>query len=240
MARPYRRAIAQSFMSRVPVNPMTTEHETLVHTGVRPYCTMVQVAAEDTHDDYLICRGWDARDKRYYDYVEGDANQKGIAVAKPYGVRGDNAYVVGEIHAAFLPLIRLSDSTGQSQNPGKAQTTVGHPADLTEKVVALKTDEGNEIVWMMVGAGVSQLRPKCHFTLDEELTISDESVEATIVTQYGQGSDHESTAITVYNLPTHTGGVYEFYGDSGDYGIASYAADPNDLTKWYIDIVECP
>lgn len=162
MSKRYLRAQAPKFNApRTPVNPITTERETLAHKGNNPYCAMMQVAVEDTHDDYLICRGWDTRVKRYFDYVEGDADQQGIAVAKPYGVRGTYLYEIGEVHAAFLPLMRLSDSTRESQNPGKAETTVGHPADLDEDVVVLQSDEGIYINWMIVNESATRLVEMC-------------------------------------------------------------------------------
>lgn len=237
----YSKISAPKFGSPTPHNPMTGKYETLLREGFYPLCALLQVAAEDTHDDYVICRGFDTRERRFFDYVEGDADKKGIAVAKPYGMRGINTFEIGEIHAAFLPIYQFTERNEHNQNPGKAETTVGHPEDLDEDVVFLTTDDGIKINWMITGEGAGQLRPKCHFTLDEELTTSDAGpIDATIVTQYGQGADHDSTAITVYNLPTHTGGVYEYHGDAGDYGIASYASDPDDITKWYIDTMECP
>jgi len=46
---------------------------------------MMQVAAEDTHENYVICRGWDIRFNRFFDYADGDEDNPGIPVAKPYG-----------------------------------------------------------------------------------------------------------------------------------------------------------
>jgi hypothetical protein len=65
----------------------------------------------------------------------------------------------------------------------------------------------------------------CRFTLDDDLTTSDASQDATIITQYGQGVEHTATAITVYNLETSSAGVYLFAGDSGDAGLAYYDED---------------
>jgi hypothetical protein len=74
----------------------------------------------------------------------------------------------------------------------------------------------------------------CRFTLNEELTIEDENVGATIETQYGRGAFHAESGITVHNLLTSTGD-YEFYGDSGDYGLAVW----NSGTDWIIYMLEC-
>lgn len=153
MAR-YRRSATNHFQSKqTPYNAIDGERERLSPKSIRPFCAMMQVAVEDTHDDYVICRGFDTRVMRYFDYVEGDPDKKGIAVAKPYGVRGTKPYVVGEIHAAFLPVLQLSDTHGASYNPAKAETTVGHPADLDEKIVALNRDDGVAINWMFAEAG---------------------------------------------------------------------------------------
>ena len=101
---------------------------------ILPYTALMQVAAEDTHDNYVICRGLDTRINAFIDYEEGNTEKPGILVAKPYGERGNYPYQVGEIHQAFLPVMR----TGQ--NPGKGEDTVGYPADLDEAVVFLRAD----------------------------------------------------------------------------------------------------
>lgn len=82
-----------------------------------------------------------------------------------------------------------------------------------------------------------KMKDKCRFTLDSALATSDTYKDATIEEQWGYGFDHPSTDIDVYNLKTHTSGTFEFYGDAGDYGRASY--DPQS-DKWWIDILECP
>lgn len=83
----------------------------------------------------------------------------------------------------------------------------------------------------------SGYKQMCRFTLDSTLTTATQSVAATIQSQYGRGTDHSSTSITVYNLLTHTAGTYVFEGGSGDAGLAFYDED-ND--KWYIVQMECP
>jgi hypothetical protein len=64
---------------------------------------MMQVAADDTYDDYVICRGFDPRILKFVDYASGDANKPGISVAKPFGKRTTGTYEIGEIYPAFLP-----------------------------------------------------------------------------------------------------------------------------------------
>ena len=158
----YSKISAPKFGSPTPHNPMTGKYETLLREGFYPLCALLQVAAEDTHDDYVICRGFDTRERRFFDYVEGDADKKGIAVAKPYGMRGLNTFEIGEIHAAFLPIYQFTERNEHNQNPGKAETTVGHPEDLDEDVVFLTTDEGININWMIAGgAAAAELVEMC-------------------------------------------------------------------------------
>jgi len=80
-------------------------------------------------------------------------------------------------------------------------------------------------------------KPFCRFTLNAALAVTDVSKAATIVTQYGDGLQHQSTSITVYNLLTHTAGSYVFEGDSGDAGIAAFDKASG---NWYILQMECP
>ncbi len=141
-------------------DPMTGEHAGLQVPGVSPNCALMQVAAEDTHDDYVVCRGYDTRVKRFFDYVEGDTDKIGISVAKPYGSRTAGSYQVGQMFAALLPLGRLG------QTPSVAATSEGHPADLDEEVEILYDENDKVINWMLVGAGERKLFGK----LDDELT----------------------------------------------------------------------
>ena len=49
-------------------NPQTGERSPLQVKGDFPYCALMQVASEDTHANYVICRGYDPRHKRFFDY----------------------------------------------------------------------------------------------------------------------------------------------------------------------------
>ena len=222
-----------------PFNPQTGEYATLQPKGVFPYCALMQVAAEDTEVNYVVCRGWEPREQKFIDYEAGNDEKPGIAVAKPYAAREVGIYQPGAFHIAFLPMLRLGEGPQASQNPGVAATSTGQPADLQEEVEILYTSEGIVINWMFEAGDeptVRNKKPKCTFTLSEELTISDASAAATITGQYGNGVDHDSANITVYNMPAKGGG-YEFYGDSGVYGRASYTGEGTD---WEIDILGCP
>jgi len=125
--------------------------------GVYPYCAMMQVAAEDTCADYVICRGFDTRIRKFIDYAESDPNNPGIPVAKPYGKRQTGQYEIGQVFAALLPLQTGNPSPTDApirfgQNPGVAAVSQGHPADLDEDVEILYTDDGKVINWLLVDA----------------------------------------------------------------------------------------
>ena len=82
----------------------------------------------------------------------------------------------------------------------------------------------------------SNIKPWCRFTLSNALTTSEASNAAVITNQYGPGRDN-TTSITVHNLLTHAAGVYLFYGDSGDAGLARWRGDG---TNYIIVQLECP
>ena len=168
MFRP-RKNPTPGFRMATPFQPMSGEHAALRLQGIYPYCSMMQIAAPDTIDDYVICRGFDTRIGRFIDYAAGDPNKPGIAVAKPYGKRSAGVYQVAEIYLALLPL--QTDNASPSdvpwrvgQNPGVAAVTQGHPADLNELVDFLKDASGTYINWMLVdstGVGTA-----IEFTID--------------------------------------------------------------------------
>jgi hypothetical protein len=148
------------FRQPPPYEPITGERAPLKVEDVFPYVAMMQVAAEDTIQDYVLCRGFDVRMARFIDYAAGDANKPGIPVAKPYGSRRTGVYEVGQIFPAVLPL-QTDNSSPVSvewrvgQNPGVATVTQGHPADLYEKVDFLKDANGVFINWMLLDTGVA-------------------------------------------------------------------------------------
>lgn len=136
-----------------PINPMTVERAQLISPGDSPYCAMMQIAAEDEYDDYVICRGYDPRIKKFIDYVAGDGDKVGIPVAKPWSNRVANAYTVGHMFPAVIPLTKIG------QTPGVAATTQGQPADLDEEIGILKTTisepyaEVIDVNWLLLDAG---------------------------------------------------------------------------------------
>lgn len=144
-----------AFKLPAPFNPVTGGHAELIKSGVFPYVAMMQVAAPDTEQDYVLCRGFDVRIGRFIDYEDGNADKPGIPVAKPYSKRTVGAYTVGQIFPAVLPLQTDNPSPADvlwrvGQNPGVAKTTAGHPADLDEEVEALKDADDVYINWMLL------------------------------------------------------------------------------------------
>ncbi len=139
-----------------PYNPVSGEHAPLREWGDFPYCAMMQVAAPDSYADYVMCRGYDTRRKKFVDYESGDANKPGIRVAKPYGRRVRCLYQVGQVYPAFLPLSRIGQNPGIIK-PG-SDDCFGHPLNLTDETL---TDEdthltdytGMYINWMLIDSG---------------------------------------------------------------------------------------
>jgi len=156
------------FKLPAPFQPMTSERAQLLVPGIFPYCAMMQIAAEDTHCNYVVCRGYDPRDKRYYDYDEEDQDgQPGIAVAKPYWNRFTGVYQIGEVYPAFLSLsagAKDGDKTVPfiGQNPGrvKGDECQGHPPSLDEEIVHLLDEDEKYINWMLADGGAG-LIPYC-------------------------------------------------------------------------------
>ena len=154
-----------------PFSPATGTHATLRVEGVYPYCAMMQVAAADTYADYVICRGFDPRIRRFIDYAAGDPNKPGISVAKPFGNRVTSRYQVGEIYPAFLPTQGPTAEGGIAedyvppspttvdwrvgQNPGKASTAHpgGHPTALVDAVTELTDHNSVQVPWMLIDNG---------------------------------------------------------------------------------------
>lgn len=165
MFRP-RRMTGPAFRLPTPHNPLSGGHAPLMSEGIFPYCAMLQVAAEDTKRDYVICRGFDTRMVRFIDYAVGNADKPGIPVAKPFGSRMIGVYQIGQIFPAFLPLQTGNPSPTTvpwrvGQNPGVAATSEGHPADLSETVDEMSTAEGELINWMFIDDGGFRLVELC-------------------------------------------------------------------------------
>lgn len=140
-----------------PFNPATGENALL---GAYPHggttLALFQVIGDDpndpetadTHDNYVVCRGYEADHDPYFRYLHDPYTKEDttpINVAKPYSLRGTFPYSSGQVIVAARIKHRLG------YNPGKAETTVGQPADLDEEVVLLMDDDDVGISWLDVG-----------------------------------------------------------------------------------------
>lgn len=207
-----RRTPSPAFKIPPPYNPISGEQSQLMVGGLFPYCAMMQVAADDTEADYVICRGFDPRVKRYFDYVEGDADKAGIPVAKPYGSRQEGVYTVGQVFPAVLPLTKLG------QNPGVAATSDGHPADLTEAVELLYTTDSKAVNWLLIDSGMPIVAIK--------LTSAISGGEATGVLREWDASAEGFTDVAGSVVIVDSQGIFTG-GASGEYGFAIRRAGNN-------------
>ncbi len=153
----------------MPFNPLHGEQANLRQEGTAPYCAMMQVAAEDTYTNYVICRGFDTRILRFVDYASGDASKPGISVAKPFGKRRTGTYEIGEIYPAFLPTQGNDEFTGfrqvtfvppspvavnwrVGQNPGVVTGGLdgGQPDQLSDTIGILYDHNGKVVNWLLI------------------------------------------------------------------------------------------
>lgn len=166
-----RRRPTPGFKIPSPFNPMQGGQANLRQDGTSPYCAMMQIAAEDTYDDYVICRGFDTRILRFVDYAEGDPNKPGISVAKPFGKRRAGEYQIAEVYPALLPVqgndvyagFRQGVFTPPSptavhwrvgQNPGVVTGGLdgGQPDDLSDTIGILRDHNEKAVNWLLIDA----------------------------------------------------------------------------------------
>ncbi len=164
-----RRRPTPNFKIPPPFNPVDGGFASLGIEGIMPYCAMMQIAADDEYDDYVICRGFDTRIVKFVDYEEGNPNKPGISVAKPFGARLSGKYSIGEIYPAFLPIQGTPTLTPPSpvgvdwrvgQNPGVAsdvESIGGHPAGLSSGVSLLIDHNGIAVNWILIHSGGESL-----------------------------------------------------------------------------------
>lgn len=171
-----RRRPTPHFKIPSPYNAIAGGHANLRQEGTSPFCAMMQVAAEDTYDDYVICRGFDPRVLRFIDYAEGDPDKPGISVAKPYGKRTAGTYEIAEVYPALLPTqgnAQISDfrqvvftppsptevNWRVGQNPGVVSGGLdgGQPANLTETIGILYDHNGKAVNWLLIDGGSGEL-----------------------------------------------------------------------------------
>jgi hypothetical protein len=132
-----------------PFNPMQADEHKLLVPGIFPHCAMFQVAAVDTHRKYLICRGYDPRDRHFYDYDSGDPEKPGVLVAKPYLNRVKGSYRIAQLIPAVLPKTKLGWTSGV------AETACGNPVDLDEELPILWEDDGPRPVHWLALDGIA-------------------------------------------------------------------------------------
>ena len=183
-----RRRPTPQFKIPPPYNPIQGENANLRQGGVSPFCAMMQVAAEDVWDNYVICRGFDPRILKFIDYAEGDPNKPGICVAKPFGNRTAGTYQVAEIYPAFLPTqgnagfadfrqvtyVPPSPTTVDwrvGQNPGVVTggQSGGQPQTLSDSVGILIDHNGKAVNWLLVD---NRSGPIDYFILAEDASQS--------------------------------------------------------------------
>lgn len=225
-------------------DPIAGKRAPLDHPGVTPYCALMQVAAEDTHQNYLICRGYDTRERKFFDYVEGDPDKEGIAVAKPYGRQTKGIYQIGQVIPAMVALTGLYSDlqetwVQQGQNPGVS--TAGHPKVvslsplLTDPVSILYDDNGKAITWMaMHGECIARIE-----MTDALSRGGAESAEAMLFSwNHAEDEWNEEPIITVYNtqhLAFSKPATAE--GDRGADGWVIWCVDRN---RWELLWLEIP
>jgi hypothetical protein len=132
---------------------------------------MMQVIEADTHAKYLVCRGFDPEERRFFDTIN---------VGKPYGQRGTYPHKVGDIIAAARPRTRIGDT------PGMAATSPDQPADLNEEIGILYDDNGVVVSWIEL-AGASGGITTCRFQLKEDLHTCGEALAFPV--QCDEGSE---------------------------------------------------
>jgi hypothetical protein len=164
-----RRRPTPNFKIPPPFNPVDGGFASLGIEGIMPYCAMMQIAADDEYDDYVICRGFDTRVVRFVDYEAGNPNKPGISVAKPFGCRSVRKYSIGQVYPAFLPIQGNATFTPPSpshvnwrvgQNPGTVdiyEVNGGHPQDLDTSIEILYDHNGNAVNWILIHSANEQL-----------------------------------------------------------------------------------
>ncbi len=210
-------------------NPITGQHSPLQIDGDFPYCALMQVAAEDTHDNYVTCRGYDTRNKKFYPYVEGDADKIGISVAKPYPKRTPGMYQVGDVLPAFIPLTRIGHNPGQSTGDDG-----GQPDDLEDDVELMKDDNDMYVNWLIVDGGAAMARVE----VLGELTfgLPTDSASALIIADW-DGVGYDEVEMTVWNTPHGAfSKMATVLGDGGADGWAIYVPDRNRWELVWMDI----
>jgi hypothetical protein len=201
-----RRSPAPGFKQPQPFDPISGQHANMGPPGIFTRLSVFQVTDEDTHDNYVVCRGWDLDtdpDCQYlYDASLGGP-AKGINVAKPYGLRGMNPYKIGQMVIVAKVRTRLGD------NCGVAAVTTGQPADLDEVVDILTDDDDNPIAWVIIEDSGGGLTPRI---LYDDAAPGGTDIEAwPVFDDNGLAADTGADKVLIQNVFP---GTFRGYGSS--------------------------
>lgn len=240
-----RRNPTPHFRQPPPYEPMTGEVEQLLVEGRYPYCALMQVVEEDTHCNYVVCRGWDPRSRVYL------TETPGFPVAKPYSRRMKGLYRIGEVYPALLPLpAGFKDGSLTvpriGQNAGRTEGTItdcrSHPLDLDQEVVLLVDDDGTFVSWMFLDQGP----PRVYFELQEVLSqfaaSPDNIVDAWQKTWDPTANSGTGGFLTCGNT-IRVGDLNEVGHEAGIGGYGSGTMHPTEADPYWVCVIDdlcCP
>ena len=200
----------------------------------------MQVAAADTYTDYVICRGFDPRMRKFINYAAGDSDNPGISVAKPFGSRVKGQYHIGQVFPSFLPTQGTATYVPPcptavdwriGQNPGAvAASTDGHPQALVTAISALTDHNDKYVNWMLIQSG----RPIRRFELKDAHTPGATSTAYLLVDDGGLTVDTDVEFEVTDKFGIYRGRAKDAYADpnhQGSRGLAEYFFDSN---EWHI------
>jgi len=244
-----KRRVATPSYGHTPYNPMRGNQATLRQDGTYPYCVLMQVAAEDTYTNHVICRGFDTRMLRFVDYEEGNADKPGISVAKPFGSRVAGIYKIGEVYPVFLPTQGNAD-IGQAvyvppspdnvhlrfgQNPGyvvSGSLNGGHPSSLSNTIGVLYDHNSNVINWLLIDSGNPRIK---------HVKTGGSSIAAfdtgTLTMSSGTVTEYACSSSGVLSSTSNT---FTAYNPGGLIAANSYAVvEMNEAGLWIFIVVKC-
>ena len=241
-----KRKVATPGLGHTPYNPLSGDHANLNQEGTWPFCAMMQVAADDTYDDYVICRGFDPRILRFIDYESGNDDKPGISVAKPFGKRTSGTYEIGEVYPALLPTqggsgvsdFKQVNYTPPSptavqwrvgQNPGVTVGGLdgGQPEDLDDEIAILRDHNGKAVNWLLVDSGSGGFSSKLVYATSGIPARSGVTPGSATCTEYKMASGDYATntnTLTVLNhsavaVPTGMVLMASYEGITGTWGV---------------------
>jgi hypothetical protein len=215
MAYRKRRSPAPGFRQPSPYNPISGQFAKIGHPGIASSVVMMQIAEEDTHDNYVVCRGYDPETMKFY-YQ--------LSVAKPFGLRGTFPYVVGEVYATAKAYGTPGNDTQGTLGltPGVAETTVGQPVDLDEAIDILYDDNEKVISYLLLDSARGEAASAIRYgILKTELTAGHSCLV----------EEREYQTVDGVKSLVCTGKTYRAWHPAGEYyGIANEAC-----VTWVVD-----